>query len=162
MRMADSNYAQTYAEWQRDPEGFWAEAAKFIDWFEPATTIFDPSLGVYGRWFVGASCNTCYNALDRHVAGGRADQAAIIYNSPVTKSKASFSYAEVLREVQTLAAILERFRRREGRPRCHLYAAHSGSGLRDAGLRALGCHSFGRFRWLCVEGIGNAARRCTS
>ena len=51
-----------------DPEGFWAEAAKEIDWIEPPKKIFDPSQGVYGRWFAGGVVNTCYNALDRHVA----------------------------------------------------------------------------------------------
>ena len=68
-----SRYREVYARAQQDPEGFWAEAAREIDWIEPATKIFDPSMGLYGRWFVGAKVNTCYNALDRHVANGRAD-----------------------------------------------------------------------------------------
>ena len=68
-----SKYHQVYAAWKNDPVAFWAEAAKDIDWFEPPTKIFDPDQGAYGRWFVGASCNTCYNALDRHVAAGRAN-----------------------------------------------------------------------------------------
>jgi propionyl-CoA synthetase len=101
-----SRYHDVYAGWQRDPLAFWAEAAREIDWYTPATAVFDPKAGVYGRWFAGATCNTCHNALDRHVANGRADQAALIYDSPVTKSKASFSYAEMLVEVKTLAAVL--------------------------------------------------------
>ena len=80
-----------------------------IDWFEPAKKVFDPAMGVYGRWFAGGVLNTCYNALDRHVAGGRATQAALIYNSPVTGTQSSFSYAEMLFEVQALAAILQDF-----------------------------------------------------
>ena len=64
---SSSRYHEGYGRWQRDPEGFWAEAAKAIDWYEPATRVFDPSVGVYGRWFVGATCNTCHNAVDRHV-----------------------------------------------------------------------------------------------
>ena len=59
---------------KRDPEGFWAEAAADIDWFQPWDKVFDASAGVYGRWFAGAACNTCHNAVDRHVDGGRADQ----------------------------------------------------------------------------------------
>jgi propionyl-CoA synthetase len=104
-----SRYHEVYAQWQRDPEGFWATAAREIDWFEPAAKIFDPSQGVYGRWFAGAVCNTCYNALDRHVERGRGGQTALIYDSPVTGTKASYSYAELLSEVKTLAAILQDF-----------------------------------------------------
>jgi propionyl-CoA synthetase len=104
-----SRYHEVYAQWQRDPEGFWGEAAKEIDWIEPAKKIFDPSLGVYGRWFAGAVVNTCFNALDRHVARGRGPQAALTYDSPVTGTQASFSYEEMLFEVATLAAILQDF-----------------------------------------------------
>jgi propionyl-CoA synthetase len=104
-----SRYHDVYAQWQRDPEGFWAEAAKEIDWFKPADKVFDPSMGLYGRWFAGGVLNTCYNALDRHVAGGRGGQAALIYDSPVTHTQSSFSYAEMLFEVKALAAILQDF-----------------------------------------------------
>lgn len=101
-----SRYHEVYARSLRDPEGFWDEVAQAIDWFEPATKVFDPSAGIYGRWFVGASCNTCHNAVDRHVAAGRGEQAAIIYDSPVTGTKRRISYAELLDEVQTLGAVL--------------------------------------------------------
>ncbi|TAK48433.1 MAG: propionyl-CoA synthetase [Xanthobacteraceae bacterium] len=105
----NSRYHNAYAAWQRDPQAFWAEAAREIDWYEPAKTVFDPKAGVYGHWFVGASCNTCHNTLDRHVASGRGAQAALIYDSPVTKAKATFSYAQMLEEVKTLAAVLRDF-----------------------------------------------------
>jgi propionyl-CoA synthetase len=104
-----SRYHDIYARSMRDPEGFWGEAAQAIDWYEPAQKVFDPDAGVYGRWFTGASCNTCYNAIDRHVARGRAAQAAIIYDSPVTGTKRVISYAELLKEVETLAAVLRDF-----------------------------------------------------
>ena len=104
-----SRYHEVYARSMRDPEGFWAEAAQAIDWYEPATKVFDKDAGVYGRWFTGASCNTCYNAIDRHVERGRAAQAAIIYDSPVTNTKRVITYAELLDEVQTLAAVLQDF-----------------------------------------------------
>jgi propionyl-CoA synthetase len=104
-----SRYHEVYARSMRDPEGFWGEAARAIDWYEPAKKVFDKDAGVYGRWFTGASCNTCYNAIDRHVERGRADQPAIIYDSPVTGTKRVITYAELLREVQTLAAILQDF-----------------------------------------------------
>jgi propionyl-CoA synthetase len=105
-RAGASRYCDVYRRSMRDPAGFWGEAAGDIDWYEPATKIFDPASGIYGRWFVGAQCNTCFNALDRHVARGRGAQSAIIYDSPVTGTKRAISYAELLAEVKTLAAIL--------------------------------------------------------
>ncbi|TCT03314.1 propionyl-CoA synthetase [Aquabacter spiritensis] len=103
---SQSRYAEIYARWQADPEGFWAEAAKAIDWITPPRRIFDASAGVYGRWFVGGVCNTCYNAVDRHVAAGRGGQAALIYDSPVSGTQRTLTYAELLTEVRTLGAVL--------------------------------------------------------
>ena len=71
-----SRYLEVYGAWQADPHAFWAQAAREIDWIKPPQKIFDPDGGVYGHWFPDATCNTCYNALDRHVEGGRADQPA--------------------------------------------------------------------------------------
>jgi len=104
--MTQSRYHEVYARWKSDPEGFWREAAREIDWIRPADTIFDPQAGVYGRWFTGALCNTCHNAVDRHVPA-RGDQAAIIYDSPVTNTKRRITYAELRDEVATLAAVLQ-------------------------------------------------------
>lgn len=101
-----SRYAETYAAWKRDPEAFWAEAARAIEWSKPFERVFDAGAGVYGRWFVGGETNTCHNAVDRHVAAGRGDQAAIVYDSPVTGTKGRISYAELLGQVQALAASL--------------------------------------------------------
>src|SRR5215468_119708 len=104
-----SRYHESYKRSLDDPQGFWGEAAKAIDWFEPAKKVFDPSAGVYGRWFVGGVCNTCYNAVDRHVARGRGQQAAIIYDSPLASVKRTLTYTDLLAEVKTLAAILKDF-----------------------------------------------------
>src|SRR5438046_8338931 len=104
-----SRYHEVHARSLRDPEGFWAEAAREIDWIEPAKKIFDPSMGLYGRWFTGAVVNTCYNALDRHVASGRADQVALIHDSPLANTVTKLTYGEMLKEVQTLAAIMQDF-----------------------------------------------------
>lgn len=81
---AASRYPQVYGDWKSDPEAFWAEAGKAIDWDQPWDKVFDATMGTYGQWFAGATCNTCYNAVDRHVAAGRGAQAAVIYDSPVT------------------------------------------------------------------------------
>ena len=91
-------YHEVYARSLADPKGFWAEVAREIDWIEPAKKIFDPSLGAYGRWFTGAVVNTCYNALDRHVAGGRADQVALIHDSPLTNTISKFTFAEMVKD----------------------------------------------------------------
>ena len=72
-----SRYAQTYALAKTDPESFWLEAAKQIDWVSAPTRAFAADQGVYGRWFPDAVVNTCYNALDRHVAS-RGDQVAVV------------------------------------------------------------------------------------
>src|SRR5260370_33606573 len=129
-----SRYHEVYARSQRDPEGFWAEAAKDIDWYEPAKKVFDPNAGVYGHWFVGATCNTCFNAVDRHVAGGRGAQPALIYDSPVTGSKRTFTYAELLAEVGALAAILKEFGVERG-DRVILYMPM----VPEAGIARLAC-----------------------
>jgi propionyl-CoA synthetase len=104
---ATSRYHEVHARSLSDPEGFWGEAAKAIDWIEPAKTVFDPSMGLYGRWFAGGVLNTCFNALDRHVARGRADQVALIHDSPLTGTIRKFTYAELLRETQLLGAVLQ-------------------------------------------------------
>jgi propionyl-CoA synthetase len=101
-----SRYHEVYAQWQRDPQGFWAGAAQGIDWFKLWDTVFDPYGGQYGRWFAGAECNTAWNCLDRHVARGRGDQAALIYDSPVTNTKRTYTYAELTDEVATTAGVL--------------------------------------------------------
>jgi propionyl-CoA synthetase len=104
-----SRYHEVYARWQRDPLGFWGEAAQAIDWMEPPRQVFDPDAGVYGRWFAGGVCNTCWNAVDRHVMQGRGEQAAIIYDSPLAGQKRTISYYRLQVETQVLAAILRNF-----------------------------------------------------
>ncbi len=109
MDARSSRYHEVYARWQRDPAAFWAEAAAEIDWYEPAKQAFDPNAGIYGRWFAGAVCNTCFNAVDRHVLNGRARQPAIIYDSPVTGLKQTISYVDLQTKTQVMAGILRNF-----------------------------------------------------
>jgi propionyl-CoA synthetase len=101
-----SRYHEIYASWQRDAEGFWRAAAQGIDWYRPFDKVFDPDEGIYGRWFVGGVCNTCFNAVDRHVEGGRADQTALVHDSAMTGEVRRYSYAELQREVVALAQVL--------------------------------------------------------
>ena len=99
-------YAEVYASWQQDPEGFWMEQAKAIDWVQAPEKALDASRAPLYHWFADAQVNTCYNAVDRHVANGRGDQAAIIYDSPVTDTKRTITYAQLLENVSSLAGAL--------------------------------------------------------
>ena len=109
MQTRTSRYHDVYAQWRRDPEAFWGDAAGEIDWYEKPEKVFDASAGIYGHWFTGGMCNTCYNAIDRHVLAGRAQQPALIYDSPVTRHKQTFTYGHLLSEVQVLGAMLRDF-----------------------------------------------------
>lgn len=102
-----SRYAEVYEQWKRDPAGFWDEAAREVSWFEPPHHVFDPAQGVYGRWFIGGSTNTCYNCVDRHVAAGRGKDPAIIFDSAMSGASRIFSFDEVLQEVTAVAAVLQ-------------------------------------------------------
>jgi propionyl-CoA synthetase len=101
-----SRFEEVYRRSLEDPEGFWAEAAAAIDWDEPWERVLDDSRAPFYRWFSGGRLNTCHNALDRHVEGGRADQLALIYDSPVTGTKATFTYRELRDEVARFAGAL--------------------------------------------------------
>ena len=89
------------------PEEFWAEAAEGIDWIQKWDTVLDSSRPPFYRWFSGATMNTCYNALDRHVLAGRGEQTAIIYDSPVTDTIRKISYKELQDEVALFAGGLK-------------------------------------------------------
>lgn len=101
-----SLYAQVYQDWQTDPLAFWAKAGVAIDWIKPWDTVFDPDSGPYGRWYAGAECNTCYNAVDRHVLAGRGDQDALIHDSAITGTVRKISYSDLQAEIEALASVL--------------------------------------------------------
>src|SRR3954471_6726598 len=97
---------EAYRRSLEEPESFWAEAAAAIDWDEPWQRVLDDSRAPFYRWFSGGRMNTCHNALDRHVDGGRADQPALVYDSPVTDTKAAFTYRELRDAVARFAGAL--------------------------------------------------------
>ncbi len=99
-------YQEVYQRSLSDPEGFWGEAAQAIHWDKTWDRVLDDSNPPFYRWFAGGMLNTCYNAVDRHVAAGRGDQAAIIYDSPVTGTQRTISYAELLDQVSRCAGAL--------------------------------------------------------
>lgn len=102
-----ANYTEVFSRSLEDPEGFWAEAAEAIHWDKKWDTVLDDSAAPIYRWFRGGRLNTCYNALDRHVEAGRGDQAALIYDSPVTGTTRTYTYAELTDEVARFAGALQ-------------------------------------------------------
>ncbi|MBM1221213.1 propionyl-CoA synthetase [Ponticoccus sp. SC2-23] len=99
-------YRDVYEAWKADPEAFWMAQAEQIDWDrEPTRALNDTNAPLY-EWYTDGMVNTCWNAVDRHVAGGRADQVAIIHDSPVTGTVTRITYAELKDRVASLAGAL--------------------------------------------------------
>ncbi|SFG50150.1 propionyl-CoA synthetase [Novosphingobium sp. CF614] len=103
-------YQRAWRESIADPAGFWGEAAKAIDWFTQPAAVWDDARG----WFAGGTINTCHNCVDRHVAAGRGDIAALAYDSPVTGVMRHYTYAQLLEETDRVAAMLSDLGVRQG------------------------------------------------
>ncbi|XP_060047488.1 acyl-CoA synthetase short-chain family member 3, mitochondrial isoform X4 [Erinaceus europaeus] len=101
-----SEYKTHWAASVSDPERFWGQAAQQISWYRPWTITLEQRHPPATRWFVEGMLNICYNAIDRHVENGKGDKIAIIYDSPVTNTKATIAYKEVLEQVSKLAGVL--------------------------------------------------------
>jgi propionyl-CoA synthetase len=99
-------YADIYAKWKADPEGFWMDAAGAIDWAKKPSRALNSQNAPLYEWFADGMVNTCWNAVDRHVLAGRGAQPAIIHDSPVTRTKHILSYAELQNRVARLAGAL--------------------------------------------------------
>ena len=98
-----ADYAEIYSRSLRDPQGFWREQARQIPWIaEPQTVLDQDDNGVW-RWFADGMLNSCFVALDQHVAHGRGDQTALIYDSPVTNTVEHFTYSQLLEKTATIA-----------------------------------------------------------
>jgi propionyl-CoA synthetase len=107
-------YEEAFRRSIDDPEGFWGEAAGAVDWYREPARILDDANPPFHRWFAGGELNTCHNALDRHVEGGRAEQPALVYDSPVTGTVRRFTYRELLDQVASFAGVLARLGVRKG------------------------------------------------
>ncbi len=101
-------YEEVFQKSIQDARGFWGAAAEKISWYRKWDNVLDDTNPPFYRWFPGGELNTCYNALDRHVEGGRADQAALIYDSPVTNTIRKFTYRELLDQVSHFAGALRK------------------------------------------------------
>ncbi|WP_420862445.1 AMP-binding protein [Algirhabdus cladophorae] len=100
-------YAAIYDAWKSDPEGFWTNAAEAIDWVEkPSKALFAENAPLY-EWYKDGQVNTCWNAVDRHVAAGRGDQVAIYYDSPITGAKTQTTFAQLQAATARLGGALQ-------------------------------------------------------
>lgn len=99
-------YTDIYRRSLEDPTGFWGEAASLVDWYQTPRQILDDTNPPFYRWYPDGVLNTCYNALDRHVAGGRADQLALVYDSPVTGVVQTFTFSQLRDRVAKVAGAL--------------------------------------------------------
>ncbi|XP_023364983.1 acyl-CoA synthetase short-chain family member 3, mitochondrial [Otolemur garnettii] len=99
-------YRTHFAASVADPERFWGKAAEQISWYKPWTKTLENRHPPFTSWFVEGMLNMCYNAIDRHIENGKGDKIAIIYDSPVTDTKATITYKEVLEQVSKLAGVL--------------------------------------------------------
>src|ERR1700692_4366801 len=99
-------YEEAYRRSIADPEGFWGEAAEDVHWFRRWDRVLDRSRDPLSSWFVGGVTNTCYNALDLHAESARADQTALIYDSPLANVVRRYTYRELRDETARVAGAL--------------------------------------------------------
>ena len=99
-------YEDAFRQSLTDPEAFWGAAVGGIDWYRRPEVVLDSSRPPFYRWFADGVLNTCFNAVDRHVRDGRGDQAALIYDSPVTGASRTLTYRQLLAEVARFAGVL--------------------------------------------------------
>ncbi|TKS90546.1 Acyl-CoA synthetase short-chain family member 3, mitochondrial [Collichthys lucidus] len=111
---SDTAYGRAFATARDDPETFWGEMGQDISWFEPWSKTLHIEDPVFPNWFLGGKLNMCYNAVDRHVESGRGEQAAIIYDSPVTGTKQIITFRELQHQVSKLAGVLVKHGVRKG------------------------------------------------
>lgn len=101
------SYQNEYQQYQQNPTSFWQEKSTLIDWYKPPQQILTKDSNDYYHWFTDGELNTSYLCLDYHLKHGRGEQTALIYDSPVTGSKARYSYQELTDKVATFAGALQ-------------------------------------------------------
>src|SRR5215471_7784021 len=103
-----TDYQRAYRKSLDDPSAFWGEAAEGLSWDKRWDRVFDDTRPPFYQWFSGGVINTCFNALDRHVKGGRGQQLALIYDSPVTGTVSRFTFQQLLTEVALFGGALRK------------------------------------------------------
>ena len=100
------SYKENYENWQKNPTAFWKKKADNISWNKKPKIILDNSNPPFWSWFPEGELNTCYNCLDIHIANGKGDVNALIYDSPVTNTKITYTYKELLNKTEKIAGAL--------------------------------------------------------
>ncbi|HET6531323.1 MAG TPA: propionyl-CoA synthetase [Actinoplanes sp.] len=144
-----SAYQAAYRRSVADPAGFWRDAARAIDWERAPAQVLDDTAAPIYRWFPDARLNTCHNALDRHVEAGRGEQAALIYDSPVTGTVRTYTYHEVRDAVALFAGALRRLGVTAG-DRVVIYMAM----VPEAVIAMLACARLGAVHSVVFGGFG--------
>ena len=101
------SYKKNYENWQNNPISFWQEKAKDISWYKKPKKILDSSDAPFWTWFPDGELNTSYNCLDIHIKNGNGDRKALIYDSPVTQTKKTYTYKELLNKTEKIAGALQ-------------------------------------------------------
>ena len=153
--MSNSTSPMSYADFYRQsieqPDAFWTEQAKLIDWFKPFERVCNYDKPPFVHWFEGGLSNLCHNAVDRHLKG-RADQAALIAISTETGSEKSYSFAELHREVQRMAASLKALGVQKG-DRVLIYMPM----VADAAFAMLACARIGAIHCVVFGGFASGS-----
>jgi propionyl-CoA synthetase len=149
-------YDDAYRRSITNPAGFWGDAAEEIAWVKRWDKVLDDSNLPFYRWFVGGELNTCYNALDYHVENGRGEQAALIYDSPVTDTIRTYSYTQLRDTVALFAGVLKDQGVTKG-DRVIIYMPM----IPEAAVAMLACarlggRALGGVRGFCRQGTGHA------
>ncbi|MEN0061096.1 MAG: propionyl-CoA synthetase [Myxococcota bacterium] len=144
-------YADLAARALQDPEGFWAEAAKGIDWIHPFDQVLDRTRTPAARWFVGGKLNTCANALDRHVEAGFGDQLALVHDSAMTNTVTRYTYAELTDAVARCAGALANLGVQKG-DRVVIYLPM----IPEAAIAMLACARLGAVHSVVFGGFASA------
>ena len=134
---------------EHDVEGFWAEQARALDWFDEWHTVLEWELP-FARWFVGGTLNVSHNCLDRHVAAGLGERVAFHWEGEPGDTR-TITYAELLAEVERFANVLKGLGVRARRPGGHLHADDPRAARGHAGLHAHRRPALGRLRRLLTR-----------
>ena len=146
-----AEYREIYEQAQSDVAAFWMEAASAIDWQKPPSQALDSAQPPFHRWFPDGVMNTCHNAVDRHVAAGRGDQKAVIYDSPITGSSASMTFSELQKATARFAGMLARLGVKAG-DRVIIYMPM----IPEAVVAMLGCARLGAVHSVVFGGFAAA------
>ena len=101
------SYKENYKNWKDEPTKYWKEKSEDIYWYKKPKKILDSSDSPFWSWFPDGELNTCYNCLDIHVENGNGNRNALIYDSPVTKTKITYTYNELLNKTERIAGALQ-------------------------------------------------------